>query len=170
MANVTQPNGSMTLGQRVQAARTALGLSQAALGQKVGLSQAKVSCIERDTQSTSPAILKALGDALGVNLEGLEERPTETPSPSPAPPAAPRATIGARPRPRPKATRTGTVSAMPRVTLYVEPEVKALLDAAANVTGTPAYKLLGDAFIRSLEGLSPEDRALVEKLAKRRTV
>nr|WP_283772138.1 XRE family transcriptional regulator [Chelatococcus sp. HY11] len=59
---------TVTLGELVRETRTAMGLSQAALGEKVGLSQQAIAAIERGDVA-EPRNLKALVDVLGLSLE-----------------------------------------------------------------------------------------------------
>jgi ribosome-binding protein aMBF1 (putative translation factor) len=65
---------SAKLGKLVKEARTAKGLSQAALAQKVeGLTASDVSKIERGEKEPSQAILKKMAAPLGVTQKSLLE-------------------------------------------------------------------------------------------------
>lgn len=60
-----------TLGQKLFAARKALGISQACLGDKAGMSQARIAEYEADTYDPSATRLRALAKALGVTPNDL---------------------------------------------------------------------------------------------------
>jgi transcriptional regulator with XRE-family HTH domain len=63
-----------TIGARIHQARTAGGLSQAGLAQRVGVAQAAISRIERDeTQDPGVLIVAGIAKALGVSLDQLVE-------------------------------------------------------------------------------------------------
>lgn len=61
----------MSIGQRVKKARTALGLSQAALASKVGITQATLSDLEND-KSKGSAKLASIANSLRVRSFWLE--------------------------------------------------------------------------------------------------
>ena len=63
----------MTLGQRIQAGRTALELSQEALGERLGVSRQAVSKWESGTSEPSTSNLLALARLYGVSAEELLE-------------------------------------------------------------------------------------------------
>jgi len=67
------------------------------------------------------------------------------------------------------AKRGRLVAENPRVTLYLDPQIKALLDATGSVLKAPVYKLLTEAFKQYLAQLPEADRELIEKLARRRS-
>jgi len=76
----------MTLGQRIQEGRAALGLSQEGLGEKLGVSRQAVSKWEADAAVPDIDKLIALSKLFGVSLNGLLQ--AEEPQPAaPAPPA-----------------------------------------------------------------------------------
>ncbi len=56
-------------GPVLRAARKASGLSQAALGQRIGLSQSRLSALEQDPRSLSLEQLLGLISALGLELQ-----------------------------------------------------------------------------------------------------
>ena len=56
------------LGPLLQAARKAAGLSQTALGSRLGISQSRVSAMELDPGSISLAQLLSMCSALGMEL------------------------------------------------------------------------------------------------------
>jgi HTH-type transcriptional regulator/antitoxin HipB len=63
------------LGRVLQTARKARKLSQAALGARLGLSQRRISALERDPASITVDQLLALASALGLELSiGPRER------------------------------------------------------------------------------------------------
>lgn len=64
-----QPDGieGATLGERLQAARTARGLSQVALGERAQLSGQALGRIERDRHAADIATIERLADALDVS-------------------------------------------------------------------------------------------------------
>lgn len=77
----------MTLGQRIQEGRTRLGLSQEALGEKLGVSRQAVSKWEADGAVPDTDKLIALSKLFGVSLNALLQ--VEEPDKGPAP-AAPK--------------------------------------------------------------------------------
>ena len=64
-----------TFGTWLREARTAAGLSQAKLGNEVGIYQARVSLFERDKIIPKPAEVEALQDELGARVSGLPPAP-----------------------------------------------------------------------------------------------
>ena len=69
----------MSLGESIHAARKAAGLSQEALGEKLGVVSQTVSKWERGESAPDAALLVPLADALGVSLDGLFGRtPADT--------------------------------------------------------------------------------------------
>ena len=60
-------------GSRIAAARKAKGLTQKALGKKLGLPQSQISRIERNPDHTTVRTLKRIARALGVNVSALVE-------------------------------------------------------------------------------------------------
>lgn len=58
----------LTVGKRVANIREVMGLSQAALGAKAGISAAKVSDIENDRRSVGLTVGKRLAAAFGVDV------------------------------------------------------------------------------------------------------
>jgi HTH-type transcriptional regulator/antitoxin HipB len=58
----------MQLGRVLQSARKAGGLTQAAVGARIGLSQKRISAIEREPGSITAAQLLKLCAALGLEL------------------------------------------------------------------------------------------------------
>lgn len=185
MKDGMQGNGHMTpdphkVGELVLKTRLSAGLTQTTLAAKVSelghrLSQAKVTAIERGKQLPSAEVAEAMMQLLpGLDLSGFAfphgrmhgESAGEAPRPKPV----------TKPRePEPpitkKATRdknTERVADYPRVTVYLDTETKALLDASAKVLNLPAYQLITDAFMAYLGGLPPADRRLIEELVARR--
>ena len=68
----------MKLGENLRAARTAAGLSQEALGERLGVVSQTVSKWERGESAPDAMLLPALADALGVSLDALFDRtPTD---------------------------------------------------------------------------------------------
>ena len=64
---------------------------------------------------------------------------------------------------------TDRVIDLPVFTTRMDPEIRARLRAAAEVTGEPMYKLVGRAVDLLLDdALDDADRRLVDELAKRR--
>ena len=61
----------MSLGERIHTARKAAGLSQEALGDKLGVVSQTVSKWERGESAPDAALLVPLADALGVSLDAL---------------------------------------------------------------------------------------------------
>lgn len=60
----------MSLAQEIKRLRTAAGLTQAALGEKIGVGQSAIGNLEsRRTPSVSVETLYALSDALGVPVD-----------------------------------------------------------------------------------------------------
>ena len=76
----------MTLGQRIQAHRTRLGLSQEGLGDKLGVSRQAVSKWEADGAVPDTDKLIALSRLFGITLNELlqVEEPTQPEAPAPA--------------------------------------------------------------------------------------
>jgi transcriptional regulator with XRE-family HTH domain len=96
--------------------------------------------------------------------------PVSRPIPTrPAPPSHP-----PPPRIDPAAQRTrpgvgGTkVAEYPRLTVYLDPGTKALVEGTSSVLGVPVYQLLTTAFLRFYEGLGRADRDLIERVAAKR--
>ncbi len=58
-------------GSRIAKARKAAGLTQAQLGERLGLPQSRISHIERNPDSTTVGALKRIARALGVDIEAL---------------------------------------------------------------------------------------------------
>jgi len=76
----------MTLGQRIQDGRTALGLSQEGLGERLGVSRQAVSKWEADAAVPDTDKLIALSKLFGVSLnELLQVEPPPAPEAPPAP-------------------------------------------------------------------------------------
>ncbi len=68
----------MKLGENLRAARTAAGLSQEALGERLGVVSQTVSKWERGESAPDAMLLPTLADALGVSLDALFDRtPTD---------------------------------------------------------------------------------------------
>ena len=66
----------MSFAENVKKARLGLGLTQEALGQRVGVSGQAVSKWETSDGYPDPSLLPALADALNVTLDGLFDRET----------------------------------------------------------------------------------------------
>lgn len=66
------PTQTMTLGQRVKAARTAAGLTQHELAVAVGSQSFEVSRWENGRHRPTDEKLEALADALGIERAALE--------------------------------------------------------------------------------------------------
>lgn len=64
----------MSLGENIHAARKISGLSQEALGEKLGVVSQTVSKWERGESAPDAALLPSLADALGVSLDALFDR------------------------------------------------------------------------------------------------
>ena len=62
------------------------------------------------------------------------------------------------------------ISDYPRLSLTVRPITKAKLEAVTTLERRPAWKVVEDGINLYVEGMSPEDRRMVEAIAKRRTV
>lgn len=58
-------------GERIANARKAVGLSQTALGAKLGVPQSQISRIERNPDRTTVRTLKRIAKALGVDVSAL---------------------------------------------------------------------------------------------------
>lgn len=71
------------LGPLLQAARKSARLSQATLAQRLGLSQSRVSAMERDPATINVAQLLALLGALGLELT-VQDRALAVREPGPA--------------------------------------------------------------------------------------
>ncbi len=68
----------MSLGESILAARKAAGLSQEALGERLGVVSQTVSKWERGESAPDAMLLPTLADALGISLDALFERmPTD---------------------------------------------------------------------------------------------
>lgn len=81
----------MTLGQRIQAHRTRLGLSQEGLGDKLGVSRQAVSKWEADGAVPDTDKLIALSKLFGISLNELLQVDGPPPAGEPAPVRRPRA-------------------------------------------------------------------------------
>ena len=81
----------MTLGQRIQAHRTRLGLSQEGLGEKLGVSRQAVSKWEADGAVPDTNKLIALSKLFGISLNELLQVDGPPPAGEPAPVRRPRA-------------------------------------------------------------------------------
>ena len=81
----------MTLGQRIQAHRTRLGLSQEGLGDKLGVSRQAVSKLEADGAVPDTNKLIALSRLFGISLNELLQVDGPPPAGEPAPVRRPRA-------------------------------------------------------------------------------
>lgn len=57
---------SMTTGQSIRAARQLAGLSQSALGARLGMKQSRIGDIERERNGLTVDTLKRIATALGV--------------------------------------------------------------------------------------------------------
>lgn len=82
----------MTMGQRINWGRKALGLSQEALAEAVGVTRQAVSKWELDEATPEVAKLKALADAFGITADQLlsgEKPPEQAASGSGLPPQTP---------------------------------------------------------------------------------
>lgn len=64
-------------GERIAAARKAAGLTQKALGEKLGIPQSQVSRIERNPDRTTVRALKRIAKALDVDVAVLLPRPDD---------------------------------------------------------------------------------------------
>ncbi len=64
----------MTLGERIKTTRTALGLTQEALAETLGLAPQTISKWERGESMPDAALLPDLADALGLSLDKLFDR------------------------------------------------------------------------------------------------
>ncbi|MDO5132026.1 MAG: helix-turn-helix domain-containing protein [Eubacteriales bacterium] len=79
---------SEKLGKLVKEARTAKGLSQAALAEQAGISSSEVGKIERGEKEPTQAVLKLMAKALGVTQKSLLEAASGTGAASGKKPAA----------------------------------------------------------------------------------
>lgn len=61
----------MKIGAKIRQVRTAQGLTLLQVAQKVGLTRAAISHIERDRSNPSIGTLKAIADALGITMGSL---------------------------------------------------------------------------------------------------
>jgi len=77
----------LQLGQLMRSARKRMRLNQHELGARIGLSQARVSKMEREPQNITVDQLLALMSVLGLELV-VQDRPDNAPPPRPAPEAA----------------------------------------------------------------------------------
>ncbi len=66
----------MSLGENIRERRKALGLTQEALGEKLGMAPQTVSKWERDESMPDAALLPGLADALRISLDRLFDRKT----------------------------------------------------------------------------------------------
>lgn len=64
-------NGAMSIGHRIKEARSALGMSQAQLAKRVGVSQGTIGHIEAGRNDTSKHLV-VIAAALGVRAEWLQ--------------------------------------------------------------------------------------------------
>ena len=71
----------MTIGKQISAGRKALGLSQEALGERLGVSRQAVSKWETDAAAPDMKNLMALSRELGIPLTELTGTPNQTPNP-----------------------------------------------------------------------------------------
>lgn len=93
--------------------------------------------------------------------------PGPRPRPAPTPHTAP-SKIGLAPQ-RVRAGAGGTkVAEYPRLTVYVDPVTKALVEGTSSVLGVPVYQLLTTAFLRFYGDLGQADRDLIERVAAKR--
>ncbi len=65
------PSGERTLGQRIRAAREALGESQVSLAASAGISQGYLSQLETDEREPTLSIAARLAQALKITLDEL---------------------------------------------------------------------------------------------------
>ena len=88
----------MTLGQNIQNARRAQGLSQEALAEKIGVSRQALGKWEKDTALPGLDNLQALAAALGIGVDvllGAENADPAVPAVTCWPPAMPRKSTAA---------------------------------------------------------------------------
>ena len=64
---------------RLREWRTARGLSQAALADRVGCTAMAISLIERDKNAPSSSLLVALAKALNISIDDLVAEPSPSP-------------------------------------------------------------------------------------------
>ncbi|MCP3959255.1 MAG: hypothetical protein GY719_15500 [bacterium] len=77
-------------------------------------------------------------------------------------------TTAKRPRGRPPAGPDGSkVADLPRISLRLEPATKNLLEAAAKVTGRPAWRIGQDAIAAYLAELPAKERRQATALARK---
>jgi len=69
----TKPKPAPTLGQRIEAARKAAGLTRRALALLVDTSEMYLYQLERDKRGPSLAILRRIAQALGVSPGALTD-------------------------------------------------------------------------------------------------
>ena len=72
----------MSLGTQIKDARAALGLTQEALAEALGVVPQTISKWERDESQPDAALLPALADTLQTSLDTLFERKTGTGHPA----------------------------------------------------------------------------------------
>lgn len=76
-------------------------------------------------------------------------------------------TTGAK-RGRGRPAQAGTaVSAMPKMMLYIEPDIKLRLRVASAVLNSPAWKLVNTAISEYLERLPAADRTAIDVVLRR---
>jgi transcriptional regulator with XRE-family HTH domain len=68
---VPHPGGAIKIGQKIREVRRAQCLTLYQFAQKVGLTQAAISQIERDRSNPSIGALKAIADALSITIGSL---------------------------------------------------------------------------------------------------
>lgn len=177
------------IGKILGEARSKAGLSQDALAAKMQaaglpISSSKLAAIESGKSLPNTESARVLEGILGIDLRrfGLPQPRTHVlPEPPdrefaqvPTPPS-----FAPGPHPTPGEDSTvgtavseepgrGKVGEYPRVTLYLDPGTKCLLDAASTVLGIPAYRLLTQSFLEHFRTLPEADRSLIERVAQQR--
>ena len=173
------------IGKLLVKARSRAGLSQEALAaaiQEAGLpiSASRLAAIEEGNRLPDTEVAAALAEVLGLDLRGfdlpqprihvLTGRAAPEPGDEPCQDMVRPSVLEVAPVPPipPKRAERTKVADYPRLTVYIEPDTKALIEGTSRVLGIPVYQLLTAAFLEYYEGLAPSDRALIVKVADKR--
>ena len=157
----------MTLGQRIQEHRLRLGLSQAGLGEKLGVSRQAVSRWEADGAVPDTDKLIALSKLFGLTLNEL----LQVESPPEPPPAPVEKPAEQRPRVRWKPLLLAAVCFLAGLAVGRAPDIaarlgpleprEAIADWSFRASG-PAYELDGREVVDFYMGVTLEDTPALE--------